>query len=298
MGNPAVPKTWILQDVMKVAAEYLKEKGIDNPRLSAELLLAHQLDIPRIQLYLDFDRPLTEEEVAGYRSLIKRRILREPIQYITGRQEFWSMEFAVGPDVLIPRPESEILVEQVLLLKREGMLPEGKPLRVLDIGTGSGCLAVSVAKEIEEASLWATDVSGKALSVALLNARRHGMEGRIEFRQGDIWQPFAHEEMLFEMILSNPPYISSGAMDTLPQEVRDYEPRGALDGGEEGLFYIKRILSEGPAFLSPGGWVLLEMDPEQIPKAVDIVESSGFYGEHRRVKDHCHRYRVLMARKG
>lgn len=289
-------KAWTIRDLLKVTSEYLEKKGIEAPRLSAEVLLAHLLDLPRIQLYLQFDRPLNEEELSEYRALIKKRLNREPLQYITGTQEFWSLDFAVGPSVLVPRPESELLVEKSLSLLDKGMIPHGDHPRILDLCTGSGALAVALAKEIQDGLFWASDISQEAISVARSNASRHGVAKRIQFLIGDLWQSVRDQDLVFDLIVSNPPYIRSDALDTLSPEV-GCEPRSALDGGEDGMFYIRKILSEGARHLHTGGWILLEMDPEQTSKALRLMEESGQYESWERVKDYTHRYRVVMGRK-
>ncbi|MDP6178994.1 MAG: peptide chain release factor N(5)-glutamine methyltransferase [Desulfatiglandales bacterium] len=291
------PKIWTIKELLKVTTDYLKTKKIDSPRLVAEILLAHQLNINRIKLYLNFDQPLRKSEITGYRSLITRRLGREPLQYIIGIQEFWSQDFIVGMQVMIPRPESELLVEQVISLCKGGRLPENQNYRILDLGTGSGVLAISLAGELEEASLWASDISRDALNLARLNTQKHGVEGRIEFCLGDMWQAFLDQDLKFDIILSNPPYIASEAIDTLPAEVRDYEPRLALDGREEGMYFISKIIMEGPKYLNPGGWLLLEMDPKQTTKAFILIEESDSYKEKVRLKDFSNRYRVVMAKK-
>jgi release factor glutamine methyltransferase len=290
-------KAWTIGELLKVSADYLKQKGIDSPRLSAEILLAHQLQLTRVKLYLQYDQPLTEQEVEGYRSLIRRRLSREPIQYITGTQEFWSMEFIVNPSVLIPRPETEVLVEQAVSLSKQNpnLLEEGANL--LDLGTGCGALAVVLAREFKKALIWATDLSEEALEIAHRNAERHGVRDRIEFRAGDWFTPFAGKASRFDMILSNPPYIPAEAFETLAPEVRDHEPRSALDGRAQGMYDITRILREAANYLVPGGWILMEMDPEQIPKAIQVIEETGQFAEHRRVQDYSRRYRVVMAKK-
>jgi len=290
-------KAWTIGELLKVSADYLKQKGIDSPRLSAEILLAHQLHLTRVKLYLQYDQPLTEQEVEGYRSLIRRRLSREPIQYITGTQEFWSMEFIVNPSVLIPRPETEVLVEQAVSLSKQNpnLLEEGANL--LDLGTGCGALAVVLAREFKKALIWATDLSEEALEIAHRNAERHGVRDRIEFRAGDWFTPFAGKASRFDMILSNPPYIPAEAFETLAPEVRDHEPRSALDGRAQGMYDITRILREAANYLVPGGWILMEMDPEQIPKAIQVIEETGQFAEHRRVQDYSRRYRVVMAKK-
>jgi release factor glutamine methyltransferase len=288
---------WTIKDLLKVTSDYLEEKGIDSPRLCAEVLLAHQLNVDRVKLYLNFDQPLQQREIAAFRELIKRRLKREPIQYITGIQEFWSLNFVVNPHVLIPRPETEVLVEQVVSLHREKRLPgDGSP-RILDLGTGSGVLAVAVAKELEGASVWASDVSADTLAVAELNAERHGVEERVKFVLSDVWQGFANLSLGFDAIVSNPPYIPSDHMDSLAPEIRDYEPRSALDGGEKGMHFIKEIISEAPNYLSVGGWVLLEMDPKQTLLAMDMMERINDYGEKFRVKDYSGQYRVVVAQR-
>lgn len=291
------PKLWTIKDLLGVTTDYLKKKEIDSPRLSAEILLAHELKINRVKLYLDFDRPLKEREISGYRSLIRRRLRREPTQYITGRQEFWSLEFIVGPQVLIPRSESELLVEQVTHQCKEGRLSESHCPRILDLGTGCGALAVSLARELKGASIWASDISVEALNIAGLNATKHGVEDRIEFRQGDMWQPFMGRDLTFDIIVSNPPYIAAEEFESLPPEVRDYEPRTALDGREEGMFYIEKIINEGADYLNPGGWILIEMSPEQTAKALNLVENSHKYGEKGRFRDYGRQYRIVTAQK-
>jgi release factor glutamine methyltransferase len=290
-------KPWTIKELLKVTTDYLGKKGIESPRLSAEILLAHQLDIDRVKLYLRFDQPLHDKEVAGYRSLIKRRLSREPIQYITGVQEFWSMDFAVGPQVMVPRPETELLVEHALALCRQKRSTEGSCGRILDLGTGCGAIAVAIARELEGVGVWATDVSQDALDMARRNAKKHGVEERIEFLLSDLWQNLSNQELTFDIIVSNPPYIESEAMASLPPEVRDHEPRQALDGGEEGMFYITNIIQEAPKHLTPGGWILLEMDPEQTTKALGLIEASNSYLRPVRLKDYSHNHRVVMVQK-
>ncbi len=268
-------KVWTIGELLKVSADYLKQKGIDSPRLSAEILLAHQLHLTRVKLYLQYDQPLTEVEVEGYRALIRRRLSREPIQYITGVQEFWSMEFMVNPSVLIPRPETEVLVEQAVSLRKENPDLQEEGVNFLDLGTGCGALAVALACEFQRALIRATDLSEEALRVARRNAERHGVKDRIDFRSGDLFAPFAGKGTRFHMILSNPPYIPSEAFGTLSSEVRDHEPRSSLDGRERGMYYITRILREAAGYLVPGGWIMMEMDPEQTLEAVRVIEETG-----------------------
>jgi release factor glutamine methyltransferase len=290
-------KPWTIKELLLVTADYLKKKDIDSPRLTAEVLLAHQLNIDRVTLYLNFDQPLTEKELSGYRTLIRRRVRREPLQYITGVQEFWSLDFAVNPHVLIPRHETELLVE--LAITRLKSLPalEGHSPRMLDLGTGCGAIAISLAKEAKMTQIWATDISADALKVAYLNAEKHGFTDRIRFMLGDLWDPLLDQDVTFDMILSNPPYICPDEFDGLSPEVRDYEPRIALDGHKEGMYYIDKIFTEGPAFLNPGGWIMLEMAPGQTEKALGLIGEIKGYGEKTRIKDYSNLYRVVMAQR-
>jgi release factor glutamine methyltransferase len=289
--------TWTIGRLLEVTTAFLEEKGIESPRLCADILLSHALHMDRVKLYLHYDQPLTEGEIAGYRSLIKRRLKREPVQYITGIQEFWSMDFMVGPQALIPRPESEVLMEQVLSLCGRNKMPNPACPKILDLCTGSGAIVIALACELKGASLWASDKSAAALELARENTRKHGVESRIVFLEGDLLDPFLKQGMKFDSIVSNPPYIPSTSLDALSPEVRDYEPRQALDGGEDGMAYIKRIIADGPDCLNPGGWLLIEMDPEQLPMASEQVDQQGCYGVKRFVMDYSHCNRVLMAQK-
>jgi len=292
------PQKWIIKDLLAVTADYLQKKDIDSPRLCAEMLLAYQLRTTRIKLYLDFDKPLNEKDIDEYRSLIQRRLRREPVQYITGVQEFWSLEFNVGPQVLIPRPETEILVEQsISLLKDKKDKDQTGAVSVLDIGTGSGAVAVSIASELPDADIWATDVSAEALETAMVNARRHGLDARIHFLKSDLFSAIKDTTQLFDIIVSNPPYIPTEDYDSLPPEVGQYEPRTALDGREGGLFFIRRLILEAKEFLKPGGWLLIEMAPFQTAKAMDLAAQTGFYEEQKVVKDYSRMDRVVMLKK-
>jgi len=290
-------KIWIIKDLLKVTTLYLENKEIENPRLHAETLLAHQLNISRINLYLSYDKPLNETEISGYRSLIKRCISKEPLQYITGKQEFWSLEFTVDPHVLIPRPESELLVELVLKKQKDENPQENQRPLILDMCTGSGAVAIALAKELEDAYVWATDISREALDVAKKNACKHGMDDRVQFVPGDLFQPLNNNEKKFDIIVANPPYVAMEEYDTLAPGVRDYEPRLALDGFENGFYYIDRIIREAPDHLKPGGWLLIEMDPGQTDMALDLIEKTARFSEQTRIKDYCDRFRVVMAKK-
>ena len=288
---------WKIKELLEVSTKYLKDKGIESPRLTAELLLSHALGLDRISLYLRFDQPLTDPELSSYRGLITRRIRREPLQYITGIKEFWSLEFAVDPRGLIPRPETEALVEKaVAILKEKRKMDSREPL-VLDMCTGCGAIAVAISKEIPEARIWATDVSKEVLKLARLNAERHGVTPRIEFRQGDLWEALPTPPLpKFDLIVSNPPYVPTEEFEALPPEVRDYEPRLALDGGTGGTRILTRILKAAPDYMSPGGWIMVELDPRQVDNMVRLAEETGRYGEVRPEKDFSGRNRFITAR--
>jgi release factor glutamine methyltransferase len=289
--------SWTIGDLLKTTAKYLKEKGIESPRLTAEVLLAHGLGVDRVGLYLEFEKPLTKKELSDYRDLVRRRVRGEPFQYITGVQEFWSMAFKVGPGALIPRPETELLVEQALSGAEKVKQGHHQGLRLLDLGTGSGIVAVSLAKELPEWEVWATDISAEALHWAKLNAEKHGVDCRIRFRQGDLFDSVRGEEGGFHIIVSNPPYVGDEEYGALPPEVRDHEPRMALAGGLGGMATIERILRAAPDFLNPGGWLLLEMAPGQTERAMEIMEERGCYGEMSRIRDYSGRFRVVTAQR-
>jgi release factor glutamine methyltransferase len=287
---------WTIKELLRVTADYFKGKGLDSPRLSAEVLLAHLLKIDRIQLYLDPERPLQDEEVAAYRQMVKRRANREPLQHITGFQEFWSADFLVGPDVLIPRPESELLVEQTLeLIAPHGSDKAARPW-ILDLGTGSGALIISLGLEIPNAFLCATDISEKALAIAGENARRHGLEQRIRFVRGDFLGPFKPKIAAFDFIVSNPPYVASEVVGDLMPEIA-FEPRVALDGGPRGMVCIEKIIRHAADFLKPQGWLLVEMDPAQIQDAIGLIDRTGAYRKTRAAKDYSRRDRVVGAQR-
>ena len=292
-----IKKKWVIKDILHATAGLLKNKEIENPRLCAEVLLSHQLKKSRIELYLAFDRPLNSSEIAGFRSLVKRRLDREPLQYITGNQEFWSLELLVNPAVLIPRQETELLVEEAIRVKGGNLLKNNHRPRILDLGTGSGAIAISLAKEIQSADIWASDISFEALAVAKTNAKHHGLEKRIRFIQGDLWQPFCNTLNYFDMIISNPPYIPSKNITSLPREIHYYEPRIALEGYKDGMRFIEKIIEKSQDYLKPGGWLLVEMDPDQTEMALHLIDKTGAFNYKERVLDYQKKYRLIKARK-
>ncbi len=246
-------ETWTILKVLQWTTEYFAGKGIEQPRADAEVLLAHVLQLERIQLYLRFDQPLKRNELAAYKELLRRRALREPTQYITGKQEFWSLEFSVGPSVLIPRPETEILVERAFDYIGKNAA------RVLDLGTGSGAIAVSLAHECPSISITAVDKSREALETARHNAMKHKVSNRISFVASDLFSAFRIGAAQWDLIVTNPPYIGDEEFPSLAPEVALHEPREALLGhGRQGLGIIDQILREAGRYLKPGGRLLME----------------------------------------
>jgi release factor glutamine methyltransferase len=238
---------WTTLEVLSWTQKRFGERGIPSARLDAEVLLAHVLKITRVALYTGFDKPLHENELGAYRDLIRRRLAGEPVAYLVGEQEFWSLPLAVDPRVLIPRRDTETLVETALRLARGAR-------RIADIGTGSGAIVLALLKELPEATAVAVDASEDALAVARANAERHGMVERLRLVRGDLVAPL---DGGFDLVVSNPPYIPRGDLPGLSPEVRR-EPPAALDGGADGLDALRRLVPAAKAKLAPGGWLLVE----------------------------------------
>lgn len=291
------PVSWKVKSLLEVSEGYLKERHIEAPRLTAEVLLAHQLGIERIQLYLNFDKPLTKHEVDGYRRLVKRRVNHEPTQYITGVQEFWSLEMKVDHHVLIPRPESEVIVETAIEKLSQSSSISKKVLNILEIGTGSGAISIALAKELSNVSIYASDISSDALRTAASNAERHNVSEKIKFIKGDLFPSIKDRAGPFDMIVSNPPYVSREDFLTLAPEIRDHEPKLALDGGKKGLYFIDKIIRNGAEYLQSGGWLIIEMSPEQTVEALLIIEKTGLYSKAGRITDYSGLYRLTAAQK-
>jgi len=253
----------------------LKDHEIENPRLNAELLLARSLNLSTEGLYAHLHDQVKKREKGELERLIERRISGEPLQYILEHQEFWSINFKVDRRVLIPRPETELLVEQSLLILSGTSFK--RTLSVLEIGTGSGAIAIALAKEMKNIFLVATDISKDALALAMENAKSEGIQNQIEFVNGNLFGPFrpSRERKFFDLILSNPPYIIRNEIGSLAKEVRDYEPIVALDGGEDGLEFYRRLISLAPFYLREGGWLLLEIGQGQGPLVSGLIEGEG-----------------------
>ena len=277
--QPGAGKPWTIRALLTWTESYFSSHTIDSPRLTAEILLAHSLDIKRLDLYLQHDRPLEKGELTDFKALIKRRINREPVAYITGSRGFWDSDFSVTPGVLIPRPETEILVERGL----EFLNAAKAPCRVLELGVGSGAVIVSLAKALPEHSYFAGDISADALSVARKNARDLAGD-RISFFRGH-WFSCLAPALKFDLILSNPPYVRSADIPGLQAEVAGFEPGLALDGGSDGLDCYRQIIAAAPAHLNPGGELILEAGCDQAQEIQEIAKGVGRYQGVEIIKD-------------
>jgi release factor glutamine methyltransferase len=284
---------WTILALIRWADERFHKEGMATPRLDAEVLLAETLGLDRVGLYTHFDQPLQPVELARFKQFLLRRLRREPVAYILGRREFWSLPLRVTPDVLIPRPETETLVAETLNALEPA---EGRDLRLLEIGTGSGAISIALAKELPTAKVVATDLSPKALAVAEENALQSGVRERIQFMQGDLFRPVRKGEA-FDLIVTNPPYISRREFPSLMPEVRDYEPRIALDGGEDGLDFFRRVLPAVGEYLRPGSWFLAEMGSGQDQEILAIAGKNSELHSFGFAKDLSGINRVFKARK-
>ncbi len=285
---------WTVGRLLKWTTDYLKDHGADSPRLDAEILLADALGCRRIDLYTSFGNVPSEEQRAAFRELVRRRAGGTPVAYLVGRREFYSLSFRVTPEVLIPRPETELLV--VTLLDLAGSRPSGGPITIADVGTGSGNIAVCAAKHLPGCRVTAIDVNPAALEVARTNAVEHGVAERIELIESDLFASVPAERR-FDFIVSNPPYVSTAEMEALPVDVKDFEPRGALEAGAGGTEVIKSLVPAAAERLNPGGRLLIEIGPA-IHNAVRLfLEADGRLNVGPTVKDLARLPRVVQAEK-
>jgi release factor glutamine methyltransferase len=286
-----VGKIWTVLELINETTGYFKKKSIASARLDAELLLAHCLGIERIQLYIAFERPLTEAELSAFREIVRRRAAGEPVAYLTGYREFWSLKIRVRHSVLIPRPETELLVEEGIKLlkacKREAA--------VLELGTGSGAIAVALAKEIKNSVTYATDISPAALAVARQNIAEQELQERIRLVCGNGLSPF-RKGPLFDLIISNPPYIRSNEIATLTPEIKDHEPLQALDGGDDGLVFYRQWIPQMLCLLRAGGGAVLEIGAEQAEAVSKLYRDAGF-SHVATAKDYAGHSRAVIARR-
>ena len=292
-----MPETWTVRRILEWTTGFFTRKNLDAPRLSAELLLSHVLACPRIKLYTEYERPLTEQELSRMRTLVQRASEEEPIAYLTGRAHFFNLEFEVTRDVLIPRPDTETLVENVLQTARHQ--PGLESPRVIDLCTGSGCIAAAIAHHLKTATVLAIDISPAAVKVARTNIERLGLNDRVMVEEGDLFSPLQHmvDVQPFHLIVSNPPYIRTSDLGSLDRSVREYEPLQALDGGLDGLTLHRRILTEASDRLVPGGRVYLEIAFDQGEAALEMSEAFSDFDDARLLKDFGGRDRVLTLRR-
>lgn len=265
---PALEKQWTVLDLIRWGSDYFREKDIDSPRLTVELMLCSVLECSRVQLYTDFERPLGKDELAALKAMIQRRVRHEPLQYIVGKADFYGLLFTVTPDVLIPRPETEFLVQRAIRI-----LADTDGARCLDIGTGSGCIPVAIAVHAKTSHWLAVDVSPGAVEIAKENAREHGMEGRVDVEVMDALN--AWPEGRFHLVTMNPPYIPVSEVPTLQEEVRDYEPHTALTDDADGLTFFRRCIDMMKRTLEPGGHMLVEVMAGQADIVADMARDAG-----------------------
>jgi len=282
---------WTVRRIIAWTTDHLTQHGSETPRLDAEVLLAHARRCGRIDLYTRFDEVLTDEERGRMRNLVRRRAKSEPVAYLVGHREFFSLEFEVTLDVLIPRPDTETLVMELLDTVKESPAP-----RVLDLGTGSGCIAIATAANNPQVQMTAVDIAAAALEVARRNAKTHRMSDRIRFLCGDLFDPLAPDEQ-FEAIVSNPPYIREQDLASLQPDVRLHEPVSALVGGPDGLDVIRRLIGGVSCHLVSGGSLLLEISPEQATTVAGLLSSAGCFSAITVVKDLAGQERVVRAQR-
>lgn len=297
MSSPTRPNTansddeWTVGRVLDWTTGHLRKHGSDTPRLDAEILLAHAKSCPRIQLYTNYNEVLGDDVRAAMRGLVTRRANSEPVAYLVGHREFYGIDFFISPDVLIPRPDTETLVLELLTLAKEFSAP-----RILEIGTGSGCISIATAANLSAAHFHATDISPAALAIATKNAEQHECSDRIQFLQGDLFAALAPDDR-FDFIVSNPPYIPDGELAELDTDVRDHEPHLALSGGPEGTDVIVRLIAGAGERLKSGGYLLLEIGAEQGNVLRELITAVGDFETPRFLDDLAGRTRVVAAQR-
>jgi release factor glutamine methyltransferase len=296
----------IIRDILNKSTKDLEKIDSPSARLDAEVLLSFCLGCDRLEFYKNPDMIISETQLAAFRNLIARRLQWEPVAYITGRKEFWSFTLEVNSSVLIPRPDTEIIVEEALdvakKLESTSDLDSGlrrndskqRPVRILDIGTGSGAIALTLALEITSAKVVATDISATALELAQKNAATLGLQDKIDFRLGNLFEPI---EGFFDIIVSNPPYIAANDYEELPVSVKDFEPREALLAGVSGLEFYEKLIYQAAPYLKKNGWLLLEIGAKQEAGIRRIIEDSGFYDSIEMRRDYAGLPRVIKARR-
>lgn len=309
-------QTWTIQKLLNWITDYFTEKGIEAPRLNAEMLLSHVLSLTRIELYTNYDQIVEKPQLDKLHELTKRAANDEPIAHLTGKTEFYSIELDITPDCLIPRPETELLVERAVEFLRartagsaetshaldEGHLADvaEQPTQfVCDLCTGSGCIAVAIATNFPQARIIATDICDSALQVAAANVEKHNLTDRITLLHGDLFEPLISQldTDKFDLIVSNPPYVSAPEFDALDKNVKDYEPKIALYAGSDGLDVYRRIIGQAGAFLKPEAVLMLEIGYAQGPAIKALLEQTGVFAHIQIEKDPHNNDRIVVARK-
>ncbi|MFZ5448003.1 MAG: peptide chain release factor N(5)-glutamine methyltransferase [Thermodesulfobacteriota bacterium] len=293
--------SWTILEILRWTSEYFRAKEVPEPRTSAEVLLAHTLGMSRLDLYLRHDQPLNLDELARFKALVVRRRDGEPVAYITGHREFWSLDLQVTPAVLIPRPETETLVAAAVKVGKEfaknlgaGLKPA--PAQGLEIGVGSGAVIIALAKELPQINWLGVDLSAAALAVARKNASRHEVLHRIHLVQADLLAAFKPKAP-FDMLVANLPYVPQAEWEQLPRDIKDFEPRSALLGGKDGLDLIRPLIEQAQQYVKDGGWVLLEVGDGQAQPAATLFTETGAYDWVEKIRDFNGVERVVRARR-
>ena len=298
--SPTTQDPWTIKRLLDWTVEHFDHVNSSSSRLDAEVLLAEALDCPRINLYTRFNEVPDEEPMTKYREWVKRRAAGEPVAYIVGHKEFYSLKFYVDNNVLIPRPETEHVVVAAL---EAAKTVDASPLRIIDVGTGSGCVAITLAKQLAETSsdmktvIAATDLSPEAIEVARKNVTAHGVDDRVRLFTGDLLEALPAGSNPVHMIVSNPPYIGKGEIDTLADDVKNQEPHLALFGGQDGTEIIQRLIDQSIPMLLPGGYLIFETSPINIDRCVDLVSKHSEFVSVETEKDFAHCKRVVIARR-
>ena len=288
-------EAWTIKKLLEWICGYFEQNGVDAPRLSAELLLCHVLKLERIQLYTLYDKVVAADDLATLRAMVKRAAEHEPVAYLVGRCEFYSLPLTITSDCLIPRPETEHLVERAVDFLRSRPAPQ----RVLDICTGSGCIAAAIAKNVPQVDIIATDICDKALAVAAANIEKLTLTEQVQLLCGDLFDPIINglDDPQFDLIVSNPPYVSDAEFEALDKNVKDYEPTLALRAGVDGLDVYHRIIEQADNFLKPNGALIMEIGYAQGPAIRQLLIDSGIFTDTIIEKDFANNDRIAIAKK-
>ena len=286
-------QSWTLGQLLTWTTQFLRKHGSDSPQLDAQLLLAHARKCTRIELFTAYGEEASEAVRREFRELVKRRADGVPVSYLVGHREFYSLDFRVTPDVLVPRPETEFLVIAATDLAKE-KAGQHLPWVIADVGTGSGVLAICLARELSQSAVWATDISPAALELARENCVSHGVADRVTLLRGDLLAPVP-DDLRFDLIVSNPPYVTTAEYAQLPRSIRDHEPRQALVAGEKGTELIERLIPQAAQKLKPGGWLLVEISPMIEQDVYALLSSDGRFAAPSTVRDLAGQARVVQA---